>query len=143
MANGSYSAWCSPLAMNPSAMTKVGQPAEAWCSMAVTLPPSPNAMRRIWIEGERNESKRISSARVSSIFTGLPSAFAASAAGTVVVAREFGEADDVLVLDRLGDRLAQANGKVLEIERAKHRRLHAIEAFSYGRACPRRGAAQA
>ena len=60
----------------------------------------------------------------------------------IVVAREFGEADDVLVLDRLGDRLAQAHGKVLEIERAKHRRLHAIEAFSSGRACPRRRAAQ-
>ena len=37
----------------------------------------------VWIEGERNESKRISSGRVSTIFTGLPSALAASAAGTV------------------------------------------------------------
>ena len=35
------------------------------------------------MEGERNESKRMSSGRVNTIFTGLPSALAASAAGTV------------------------------------------------------------
>ena len=39
-------------------------------------------MRKVWTDGERNESKRMSSARVSTIFTGLPSALAASAAGT-------------------------------------------------------------
>ena len=37
----------------------------------------------VWMDGERNESKRMSSGRVSTSFTGLPRALAASAAGTV------------------------------------------------------------
>ena len=59
-----------------------GQPAAAACSMAVIFPCSPNAIRNTWTEGERGESKRASSARVQTIFTGLPTALAARAAGT-------------------------------------------------------------
>ena len=68
--------------MNDGAMTAVGQPAAAWWSIAVTRPPSPKAMRRTCIEGDRGQSKRMSSGRVQTILTGLPTALAASAAGT-------------------------------------------------------------
>ena len=68
--------------MKNGAITWVGQPAQAAWSIAVTRPPSPNAIFTTWTEGERKESKRLSSARVQTIFTGRPSALAASAAGT-------------------------------------------------------------
>ena len=74
--------WAS-FGMNAGAMTAVGQPAAAWCSIAVTRPPSPKAIRTTCVEGDRGQSKRISSARVQTILTGLPTALAASAAGTV------------------------------------------------------------
>ena len=40
--------------------------------MAVTRPASPNAIFTVWTEAERGLSKRLSSARVMTIFTGLP-----------------------------------------------------------------------
>ena len=63
-------------------MASVGQPAAAACSIAVTRPASPNAIRTVCTEGDRGESKAASSARVKTSFTGLPNAFDASAAGT-------------------------------------------------------------
>jgi hypothetical protein len=51
--------------------------------MAVTRPPSPNAIFTVCTEGERGLSKRLSSARVNTSFTGLPPmALEASAAAT-------------------------------------------------------------
>ena len=45
----------------------------------------------------------------------------------IVVARELGKSDHVLVLDRLADRLAHANSEVFEIERLKQWVLHATD----------------
>ena len=69
--------------MKSGAIASVGQPAQATCSMAVTRPASPKAIFTVWTEAERGLSKRLSSARVMTIFTGLPPmALEASAAPT-------------------------------------------------------------
>ena len=68
--------------MKNGAMASVGQPAAAVCSMAVTRPASPKAIRTTCTDGERGLSNRLSSARVKTSFTGLPAALAASAAAT-------------------------------------------------------------
>src|SRR5262245_27884173 len=49
-------------------------------------------MRSVWIDGERNESNSMSSARVQTILTGLPMALVASAAGTAVAVEPLPEA---------------------------------------------------
>src|SRR5271166_4375136 len=47
----------------------------------------------------------------------------------IAVAREFRESDDVLIFDRLADRLAHAEREVLEIEGLKHQLRHTVQAF--------------
>jgi hypothetical protein len=69
--------------MKNGAITSVGQPAHAAWSMPITWPPGPKAIFTTWVEAERGLSKRTSSGRVQTIFTGLPPiAFDARAAPT-------------------------------------------------------------
>ena len=63
------------------AMAAVGQPAAAAWSYASGRPRWSSAVRTRCTEGDRIQSKRASSGRVNTIFTGFPSALAVSAAG--------------------------------------------------------------
>ena len=52
----------------------------------------------------------------------------------IVVARKFGEPDDVFILDRLADRRAHAEREIFEIERLKQRQRRAAYGRSMGMA---------
>ncbi len=78
------SPWAGRTAPSPS----VGQPAHGGVIHGDRrVPPASNAIRSVCTDGERMESKRQSSARVSTIFTGLPlSALDGQRRGHAVVA---------------------------------------------------------